>query len=54
MPPTTLEICEAIDMNRLLENGHKIRLVPTNQKVQSVDTEADLKIAERLMLELND
>ena len=47
--PTKLEICEAIDMNRVLENGHKIRLVPVDQQVQSVDTPEDLILATKLM-----
>lgn len=40
---TPLEIIESVDMNRLLENGIKIKMVMREEKTYSVDTDADLK-----------
>ena len=42
MEQTPLEIIESVDMNRLLENGIKIRMVKCDQETYSVDTLADL------------
>lgn len=42
MRPTKLEILESIDMNRLLENKIKIRLIKTNDQIQSVDVKKDV------------
>ncbi len=36
-------------MNRLLENGIKIKMVPTDQSTFAVDTEKDLKHVGNLM-----
>jgi len=49
MKPTPLEIIESVDMNRLLENGIKIKMVPTDQSTFAVDTEKDLKHVGNLM-----
>lgn len=49
LPPTPLEIAESVDMMRVLENGLKVRMVPTSHKSFSVDTEADRVRVERLM-----
>lgn len=49
MKPTPLEIIESVDMLRALENGMKVRMVPTNYDSQSVDTPEDLKRVEKLM-----
>jgi 3-deoxy-manno-octulosonate cytidylyltransferase (CMP-KDO synthetase) len=49
LAPTPLEIAESIDMLRILENGSKVRMVPTKHNSQSVDTEADRVRVERLM-----
>ncbi len=40
---TPLEIIESVDMNRLLENGIKIKMVLTETETYSVDTIADLE-----------
>jgi 3-deoxy-manno-octulosonate cytidylyltransferase (CMP-KDO synthetase) len=40
---TPLEIIESVDMNRLLENGIRIRMVMRNEETFSVDTIADLE-----------
>lgn len=49
MPQTPLEIIESVDMLRLVENGIKIRMVPTNIDTHAIDTPADLKLVEELM-----
>jgi len=49
MAPTPLEIAESVDMLRILEHGHKVRMVPTNYQVQSVDTAEDLRLVEALL-----
>lgn len=42
MEQTPLEIIESVDMNRLLENGIRIRMVMREEETYSVDTPADL------------
>ena len=42
MSQTPLEIIESVDMNRLLENDIKIKMVMSNEETYSVDTIADL------------
>lgn len=49
MPETPLEIYESVDMLRVLENGGKVRMVPTQYRTFSVDTQADLEHVRRLM-----
>ena len=49
MKPTPLEIIESIDMLRILENGEKIKMVPTHFSTHSVDTEEDLIKVSKLM-----
>jgi 3-deoxy-manno-octulosonate cytidylyltransferase (CMP-KDO synthetase) len=51
MKPTPLEIVESIDMLRVLEHGHKVRMVPTRHSTHPVDTPADLELVTRLMRE---
>ncbi len=46
---SSLEICESIDMNRVLENGGDIYLSPINYEMIGVDCENDLNKAEELM-----
>jgi 3-deoxy-manno-octulosonate cytidylyltransferase (CMP-KDO synthetase) len=43
MEQTPLEIIESVDMNRLLENGIKIKMVFRNEETYSVDTQHDLE-----------
>lgn len=43
---TTLEIIESIDMNRVLENGGKIRMIPTQNNYIGVDTPEEAKVVE--------
>ena len=47
--PTLLEKTESIDMNRIIENGEKIKMVEISQYVKSVDNKKDLKEVERLL-----
>ena len=49
MEPTQLEITESIDMLRILENGLKVRMIPTKYNTHAVDTNEDLIRVEKLM-----
>jgi 3-deoxy-manno-octulosonate cytidylyltransferase (CMP-KDO synthetase) len=49
LEPTILETIESIDMLRVLEHGYKVKMVPTQREVASVDTPNDLVRAEALM-----
>jgi len=49
LSPTPLEIAESVDMMRILEHGHTVRMAPTRYSTQAVDTPADLERVERLM-----
>jgi 3-deoxy-manno-octulosonate cytidylyltransferase (CMP-KDO synthetase) len=49
LPPTPLEISESIDMLRIMEHGYKVKMVPTQYDVYSVDTEQDRQKVEVLM-----
>ena len=42
MEPTPLEIIESVDMMRILENGMKVKMVPTAFETKAVDTQEDL------------
>jgi len=52
LEPTHLEKIESIDMLRVIENGTKVRMVPTKFSTQSVDTMVDLTRVEKIMLNL--
>jgi 3-deoxy-manno-octulosonate cytidylyltransferase (CMP-KDO synthetase) len=49
LPPTPLETLESIDMLRLLEHGHHVKMVETNFDTQAVDTPTDLVRVAQLM-----
>lgn len=49
MKPTPLEEIESVDMMRILENGMKVKMVPTQSKTKAVDTKADLKRVTEMM-----
>ena len=49
LKPSNLESIESIDMNRILENGDKIKMVLINEYVKSVDNINDLKAVEKLL-----
>ncbi len=51
MPPTPLEIIESVDMMRIIENGLKVKMIPTNFKTKAVDTPEDLKVVIEMMRE---
>ena len=54
MPPTPLEIAESVDMMRVLENGYKVKMVPTDFKSYSIDVEKDKeKVEEYLINRIN-
>jgi 3-deoxy-manno-octulosonate cytidylyltransferase (CMP-KDO synthetase) len=49
MTPTPLEIIESVDMNRFLEHGIKIKMVPTDHRIFGVDVPEDLQAVEPLL-----
>jgi 3-deoxy-manno-octulosonate cytidylyltransferase (CMP-KDO synthetase) len=49
MTPTPLEIIESVDMNRFLEHGIKIKMVPTVNTTCGVDVPEDIDIVEPLL-----
>tara|TARA_B100000029_G_C17397561_1_gene895764 strand:+ start:160 stop:927 length:768 start_codon:yes stop_codon:yes gene_type:complete len=53
LKPTPLEIIESVDMNRLLENGYKVKMIETEFQTLAVDTIKDLKTVNKKMLNDN-
>ena len=51
MESTPLEIIESVDMMRIIENGLKVKMVPTEYNTKSVDTKEDLEKVVELMKE---
>ena len=51
MEPTPLEIIESVDMMRILENGKKVKMVPTKYITKAVDTIDDLHQVENMMIQ---
>ena len=49
MDETVMEITESIDMNRVIENGLKIRMVPTSQVMLGVDTLEEMNHVDGIM-----
>jgi len=49
MEQTPLEIIESVDMNRILENGIKVKMIHVEFNTYSVDTPEDLIFAEEAM-----
>ena len=49
LPETDLERIESVDMNRIIEHGDKIRMVPIEGPIKSVDTKEDLIMVENLL-----
>ena len=49
LDPTPLELQESIEMNRAIQHGYKVRMIPSPFLSKSVDTEDDRKIAEKIM-----
>lgn len=50
MEPTPLEIIESVDMMRIIENGMKVKMIPTKFATKAVDTKEDLNIVHEMML----
>jgi len=50
LPPSLLERTERLEQLRFLENGFHIYVEPTDHDTIGVDTEADLRLVEQLML----
>ena len=48
-PESILEQCESVDMNRVLENGGRIRMILSETRTIGVDTPPDLEAVEKLM-----
>ncbi|MBI2065508.1 MAG: 3-deoxy-manno-octulosonate cytidylyltransferase [Candidatus Zambryskibacteria bacterium] len=48
--PTPLERIESIDMNRVLEYGHKVKMIYEEYETYPVDTPADLQRAKEKMI----
>lgn len=46
---TPLEIAESVDMNRFIENGYKVKMVPISLLSHAVDNFEDIKIVEELI-----
>jgi 3-deoxy-manno-octulosonate cytidylyltransferase (CMP-KDO synthetase) len=51
MEPTPLEIIESVDMMRILENGMKVKMIPTQYETKAVDTKEDLERVVAMMKE---
>ena len=49
MTPTPLEEIESIDMNRVLEYGHKVKMVYEEFETYCVDTQQDLEKVKKIM-----
>lgn len=49
MEPTPLEIIESVDMMRIIENGLKVKMVPTTYTTKAVDTKEDLAKVNEMM-----
>jgi 3-deoxy-manno-octulosonate cytidylyltransferase (CMP-KDO synthetase) len=49
LPQTPLERAESIDMLRMIENGARVRMSPTEVDTHAVDTAEDLRLVESLM-----
>ena len=50
LPASTLERTERLEQLRFLENGISVYVEPTEFDTVGVDTEADLKLAEQMLL----
>jgi 3-deoxy-manno-octulosonate cytidylyltransferase (CMP-KDO synthetase) len=49
LPPSRLEACEGLEQLRALENGYRIKIIPTQYQVLSVDTPRDIMAVENFM-----
>ena len=46
---TNFEILESIDMNRMLQNGDKVKMLEINNYVKNIDTNEGLKEVQKLL-----
>ena len=49
LPVTPLEQIESVDVNRIMEYGRKILMVPSTHRISAIDTPQDLLRVEALM-----
>jgi 3-deoxy-manno-octulosonate cytidylyltransferase (CMP-KDO synthetase) len=49
LAPTSLEILESVDMNRILQHGDKVKLVKTDSATQPVDEPHDIPRVEEIL-----
>lgn len=49
LTPTPLEVAESVDMMRVLENGYKVKMVPTEHDTHAVDHPEDIFLVESMM-----
>lgn len=49
MEPTPLEIIESVDMMRIIENGLRVKMIPTIYATKAVDTKEDLDKVNEMM-----
>lgn len=49
MEPTPLEIIESVDMMRIIENGMRVKMIPTKYITKAVDTPEDLVRAREML-----
>jgi 3-deoxy-manno-octulosonate cytidylyltransferase (CMP-KDO synthetase) len=53
LPPSTLERAERLEQLRFIENGLSLYVEPTEHDTIGIDTEADLRVAEQILLQRN-
>jgi 3-deoxy-manno-octulosonate cytidylyltransferase (CMP-KDO synthetase) len=53
LPPSSLERAERLEQLRFLEDGLSVYVEPTEHDTIGIDTEADLRIAEEILLQRN-
>ena len=49
IPMSPLEKVESVDYLRIMENGHRVKMVLTDISTETVDTPEDLKMVEEVM-----
>tara|TARA_B100000795_G_scaffold267233_2_gene251690 strand:- start:6617 stop:7375 length:759 start_codon:yes stop_codon:yes gene_type:complete len=47
--PTPLELQESVEMNRAIEHGYKVKMIPSKYQTKSVDTNEDRIVVEKMM-----
>jgi len=49
LEPASLEIAESVDMMRVLEHGHKVKMIPTEHDTHAVDHPEDIPLVENMI-----